>query len=177
VNYKKFDTLLSKFRVKHGVVKDFLDTQEKYFSTADVDRSNVGSIETALMRCDAADSALARYEPLVASLEEMSSQVDESHVAHAEMAEKSAAARAAHSAVSDQSAGFREGLNADLAKEKELLETAKTCVRPPPLVPSSPRPLVPSSLVPVVPLRFVAFRRRRHSISFRRRRRCSAITR
>jgi hypothetical protein len=30
VNYKKFDTLLSKFRVKHGVVKDFLDTQEKY---------------------------------------------------------------------------------------------------------------------------------------------------
>jgi hypothetical protein len=99
----------------------------RYFSAADVDRSNVGSIETALMRCDAADSALARYSPLVAALEEMASQVDESHVAHAEMAEKSAAARAAHSAVSDQSASFREGLNADLAKEKELLETAKTC--------------------------------------------------
>ena len=125
VNYKKFDTLLNKFRVKHGIVKDFLDGQETYFNDADVDRSNVGSIETAIMRCDASDSALARYDPLVAALEEMASQVDESHVAHAEMNEKSAAARAQHNAVTEQCASFREGLKGDLAKEKELLQTAK----------------------------------------------------
>ena len=97
----------------------------RYFENADVDRTNVGSIETAIMRCDTSDSALARYEPLVAALEEMASQVDESHVAHAEMTENSAAAREAHTAVTGQCAEFRDGLNSDLAKEKELLETAK----------------------------------------------------
>mgnify|MGYP000722089533 CR=1 FL=1 len=125
VNYKKYDTLLHKFRAKHKVVKDFLDDQDQYYDNADVDRTNVGSIETAIMRCDATDSALSRYEPLVAALEEMAGQVDESHVAHSEMSENSAAVREQHGAVTEKAASFREGLNADLAKEKELLETAK----------------------------------------------------
>lgn len=126
VNYQKFGNLLNKFRAKHRVVKDFLDGQETYFNTADVNRTNVGDIETALMRCQASNSALTRYEPLVGALEDMASQVDEGHVAHAEMKENSEAARAAHTAVTEQCAAFQSSLEDDLSKEKGLLETAKT---------------------------------------------------
>lgn len=125
VNYKKFGNLLNKFRAKHKVVRDFLDAQELYFNTAEPNRTNVGDIETALMRCDASDSALSRYDPLVGALEEMAGQVDESHEAHSEMNDSASAARASHGEVTELCAAFREGLEGDLAKEKGLLESAK----------------------------------------------------
>ncbi len=107
----------------------FCSAQDNYFQDPQVDRANVGSIETALMRCDATDSAIKRYDPLVDQLEDMAKQVDEAHAAHEEMTSGAAAAREAHKGVADKCAELRDGESSSSSSSCTSASTsASACV-------------------------------------------------